>query len=143
MNDSLFASLFMKLEIDRQPNYAVLRIREPYLNFTVGPELRSVIQQITGEGVTNLVLDMTEVSSADSSGLSAFVAANRICRDQGGILILIHICLQVEKIIGLARLEDVLQTAADLAGARATIEKHHSENRDPAAAERMQRYQYP
>ncbi|MCR9142584.1 MAG: STAS domain-containing protein [bacterium] len=133
----------MKLEIDRQPNYAILRIREPYLNFTVGPELRSVIQQITGEGLTNLILDMREVSSADSSGLSAFVAANRICRDQGGALVLVGINTQIEKIISLARLEDVLQTASNLDDALSDLERQSEEQPNPAATERAERFQFP
>lgn len=133
----------MKLEIDRQPNYAILRIREPYLNFTVGPELRSVIAQITGDGLTNLILDMSDVSSADSSGLSAFVAANRICRDQGGLMILIQISNQIEKIIGLARLEDVLRTEATLESALHAMNNHGAESRDPTALERMERFRFP
>ncbi len=142
----------MKLEIDRQAEHAVLRIREPYLNFTVGPSLRATIQEITGEGLCNLVLDMSDVNSTDSSGLSAFVAANRICRDKGGALILIHISDQIEKIIGLARLEDVLQTEDNLDDALQSIQHRRDEKPDQTNssgsmyggdAQRMQRFHFP
>lgn len=118
----------MEFIIDRQTEYAVLRICEPYLNFTAGPELSSIIQEITADGYKYLILDLSDVSFADSSGLSAFLAANRICRDQGGLLILMHTSRQIEKIMNLARLEDILQTVPDLPDALECIQSHKTQN---------------
>ena len=118
----------MNVEVERHPEYAILRIREPYLNFTVGPELRSLIQEITSEGMYSLILDMADVNSTDSSGLSAFVAANRICQENGGLMLLLNAGKQIERLIDLARLADVLRTETDLETAKARILKHRAAN---------------
>ena len=104
----------MKHEIEQLEQHTLLRIQEPHLDFSAGPALRKIVQKLTNSGHNRLVLDLSDVSSADSSGLSAFVAAHSICQSFDGYLILTGICSQIEKIIGLARLEGLLLTAASV-----------------------------
>lgn len=104
----------MKHEIEQLEQHTLLRIQEPHLDFSAGPALRKLVQQLTRSGHNRLILDLSGVGSADSSGLSAFVAAHGICQSFDGFLILTGICSQIEKIIGLARLEALLLTAASV-----------------------------
>ncbi len=98
----------MLTEVLKKDDYAILLIQEDQLNFTAGPGLRQSIAGLTEDGFANLILDLGEVRHADSSGLSGIVAADRICKNMGGQLVLARVNRQVQKIIALSRLDSVL-----------------------------------
>lgn len=56
------------------------------IDMTVAPTLRTTLERLVADGHVDLVLDLSELLFIDSSGLSAFIAANRAaCAGGGGL----------------------------------------------------------
>ena len=59
-------------------------------------------------GVTKLILDMSEVETCDSSGLSAILVANRILNTNGGAMRIAAPSEKVYSLIKITQLDRVL-----------------------------------
>jgi len=98
----------MKLELDKQEKYTILKLDEANLNSLVAPDLKSEFIFLRNEGVKNLIFDMSEVKYVDSSGLSSILTANRLWKDHGSFILSGPLAEPVKKLIGISRLETIL-----------------------------------
>ena len=98
----------MKYSIDKKENYAVLELQEENLNSTVAPNLKSELVILSNEGISNLILDLTQVKYGDSSGLSAILTANRLWKSPGTFVLTGIEHAPVRKLIEISRLDSVL-----------------------------------
>jgi anti-anti-sigma factor len=80
-------------------------------------ELKSELLVLNKNGVNNMVIDMSETRYCDSSGLSAILSANRLCRDTNGRFALCGLNENVVKLIQIAQLDRVLTITNDQASA--------------------------
>ncbi len=78
------------------------------LDSTNAPELKSVFTFINKNGVNKIVFDLSHTKYCDSSGLSAILVANRLCKDTNGEFILTGLQSSVRKMIEIAQLDKVL-----------------------------------
>jgi anti-sigma B factor antagonist len=58
------------------------------VDITGSAKLSGVVRDLVEEGATSLVLDMSEVTFLDSTGLSALISGRNRCRAKGGDLTL-------------------------------------------------------
>ena len=77
----------MKYTLDRQEKYNIIKIEEEKLDSTVSPQLKSEFVTIQGQGISNMILDLSGVKYIDSSGLSALLVGNRLFTENDGRLI--------------------------------------------------------
>lgn len=70
-----------------------------------------------------MVIDMSETRYCDSSGLSAILSANRLCRDTNGQFALCGLNDNVMKLIQIAQLDRVLTITIDQASAMEALRK--------------------
>ncbi|MDB5263983.1 MAG: anti-anti-sigma factor [Adhaeribacter sp.] len=98
----------MKYTIDKKENYTIITIDEKKLDTTIAPDLKSEFVKLNAEGISNLILDLSNVKYTDSSGLSAILIANRLCNSANGLLILAGLQDHVMKLITISKLESVL-----------------------------------
>ena len=76
----------------------------------------------------NIIIDLEDTRYCDSSGLTAILVANRLCKNAGGSFILCSLQRSVSKLISISQLDTILsitptlQEAVDLV-AMETIEK--------------------
>jgi anti-sigma B factor antagonist len=98
----------MKYTIDKQEKYAMLRLHEEKLDSGVAPNLKSELITLHAEGVSNIILDLSEVKYTDSSGLSALLVGNRIVQEDGGIFVLTALSDHTMKLIKISQLDSVL-----------------------------------
>lgn len=98
----------MKYWIDKQDQYVVFQLQEERLDTAIAPLLKSQFVTMNAEGVRNFILDLGHVGYADSSGLSALLVANRLCKESKGILVLTRLQPAVEKLIQISQLQNVL-----------------------------------
>jgi anti-sigma B factor antagonist len=98
----------MKFTTDKQEKYTVLALHEDNLNSLIAPDLKSEFVFLRNEGVHNLILDLSEVTYVDSSGLSAILTANRIWKGYGTFILTGIKSPSVEKLIKISRLESIL-----------------------------------
>jgi anti-sigma B factor antagonist len=98
----------MKFTIDKHEKYILLRLNESKLNSLITPQLKSELILINTEGQRNIVLDLSQVKFADSSGLSSLLVGHRLCKNATGTFILSGLNDAVARLITISQLDSVL-----------------------------------
>lgn len=98
----------MHFETEKTEHYTIVKVTADKLDSTVAPELKSEFLLINKEGVTNIILDLSNTRYCDSSGLSSVLVGNRLCKNGGGSMILTGLQPSVQKLITISQLEPVL-----------------------------------
>lgn len=73
--------------------------------------VRSTFHQIVRDGWTNVILDMSEVSFADSAALGILIGLQRRCNEVGGSCALVGVTADVSRLLQASQLESILRTA--------------------------------
>lgn len=102
---------------------AVVKTNVEKLNASNASELKAELVQINKNSVNNIVIDMSKTKYCDSSGLSAILVANRLCKDTNGKFVLCGLQSNVQKLIEIAQLDRVLNITTSELDAIAVIEK--------------------
>ena len=98
----------MKLTVDKQEKYALVKIEESKLTSLVAPELKAEFLVLYQAAFKNMIVDLTETQYCDSSGLSALLTGFRLCRDAGGSFVLTGLQDHVRKLISISQLDNML-----------------------------------
>lgn len=99
----------MKFEVIQKDKVIVIASKVEKLDALHAPELKSEIVMQNKEGHKNLIVDLSETRYIDSSGLSALLVGNRLCRDTNGTFVLCGLQDAVKKLIAISQLESVLK----------------------------------
>ncbi len=99
----------MNFEIEQRDKVTIVKSKVDKLDALLAPELKSELVLINKGGAKNIVLDLTDTRYCDSSGLSAVLVANRLCRDSNGSFVLCGLQPTVEKLITISQLDAVLK----------------------------------
>ncbi len=99
----------MKFAVEPKDKLVVISTNIEKLDALQAPELKSEIVLQNKAGVRNIVLDLTSTRYIDSSGLSAILVANRLCRDANGTCVITGLQEAVKKLIALSQLETILK----------------------------------
>ena len=105
----------MQFTIDRQDRYTLITIKTEKLDSNVAPALKSELVVLNSDGVRNIIIDMSEARYCDSSGLSAILVANRLCKNSNGSFILAVLQEPVKKLIAISQLDSILKITNSLA----------------------------
>jgi anti-anti-sigma factor len=76
---------------------------------------------VSGKGEKNIILNLKNCHYCDSSGLSAILVANRLCKNAGGTFVLCGLNEAVERLITISQLDTVLSITGSLADAEKMI----------------------
>ncbi|WDF53553.1 STAS domain-containing protein [Mucilaginibacter sp. KACC 22063] len=98
----------MKFALDKHEKYVVLKLNESKLNSLFTPQLKSELILINTEGQRNIVLDLSQVKFADSSGLSSLLVGHRLCKNSEGVFILCGLSESVSRLVTISQLDTVL-----------------------------------
>ncbi|MCH8331788.1 MAG: STAS domain-containing protein [Bacteroidetes bacterium] len=98
----------MNATVDKQEQYAVLTLNEPKLSSLLSPAMKSELVVLNNEGIKNIILDLSSVNFIDSSGLSAILVGNRMCKNAGGSFILTGLGDNVIKLLKISQLDNIL-----------------------------------
>lgn len=98
----------MNFSKEVRDKYTIITSKVEKLDSTNAPELKSELVMINKKSVNNIILDMTQSRYCDSSGLSAILIGNRLCKDSGGKFILTGLQPNVQKLIEISQLHNVL-----------------------------------
>lgn len=99
----------MNFVIDKRDKVTVVSTKIEKLDALQAPELKSELVLLSKDGIKNIVLDLSETRYCDSSGLSAVLVANRLCRDSNGTFVLCGLQSSVEKLVHISQLDSVLK----------------------------------
>ena len=98
----------MNFSVDPQGQIVVVSTEVEKLDASNAPELKAHFLQLNRVGTNYIVLDMSKTKYCDSSGLSAVLIANRLCKDTNGKFALAGLQPSVLKLIEIAQLDKVL-----------------------------------
>ena len=98
----------MEFKIDKLDSYTLIEVMEEKLDTHIAPTLKSELVLVSGNGEKNIVLNLEKVRYCDSSGLSAILVANRLCKNANGTFILTGLNKAVERLITISQLDTVL-----------------------------------
>ena len=109
-------------EFLEKEKYTIVTSNVEKLDSTNAPELKSELVLINKNSVNNIVLDMSQSRYCDSSGLSAILIGNRLCKDSGGKFVLSGLQPNVVKLIEISQLTSVLNISDSLQSASSEID---------------------
>ncbi len=96
------------LNIEKNDVCTIVRVVKEKLDTNLAPVLKSEFVVMAGKGEINIILDLSATKYCDSSGLSAILIGNRLCRRNNGIFVLSGLQTAVERLIQISQLDTVL-----------------------------------
>ncbi|MFM7014698.1 MAG: STAS domain-containing protein [Bacteroidota bacterium] len=98
----------MQFTLDKNDKYVVVKLHEQKLNTLIAAELKSELLLINSQGFTNIIVDLSESMYCDSSGLSAILVGNRLCKNSNGVFVVTGLNDAVKKLVQISQLDQVL-----------------------------------
>jgi len=118
----------MEFNIEKFENYTMIQVLEEKLDTHIAPALKSELVLVSGQGEKNVVMDLSNCKYCDSSGLSAILVANRLCKNANGIFVLTGLNDAVERLITISQLDTVLNITPTIQDAAKLIETEIKSN---------------
>lgn len=114
----------MDYEIKRTKDIAVFKLNEKRLDHSISGMVKAEFTILLhAEDISKLVIDLSEVESCDSSGLSSLLLAYRILNTNGGFIRLASPSKSVMTLINISQLNRVLPVSDTVEKAIAELEK--------------------
>lgn len=104
----------MSFKIQKKEKFTLVKISVEKLDTTVAPSLKSELVILNSDGVQNIIIDLGATRYCDSSGLSAILVANRLCKNAGGTLVITGLQDPVKNLISISQLDSILNIADTL-----------------------------
>ena len=98
----------MEFKIEKQDNHTLIQVLEEKIDTHISPTLKLELVLVSGNGEKNIILDLSKCRYCDSSGLSAILVANRLCKNASGTFVLTGLNDAVERLITISQLDTVL-----------------------------------
>lgn len=107
----------MNFSSEDKGKYSVITSHVEKLDTNHAPELKSELVFQNKNGVANIIIDLSNTRYCDSSGLSAILVANRLCKSVEGQFILTGLQEPVQKLVSISQLDSVLTITPTLSEA--------------------------
>lgn len=111
----------MKFTIDKHEKYVIIQPHVAMLDGDSAPKIKAEFLLRNTGGQRNIILDLSQVKEADSSGLRTGLMAHRLCKAAGGVFVLACANQQIKSLISVCNLADVLTLAHNTADAEDLI----------------------
>lgn len=98
----------MNFEVDNNDKYTLITAKVDKLDSLNAPDLKSELVVLNKQGTRNLIINLEHTRYCDSSGLSAILVGNRLCKNSGGTFVVTGLQTSVKKLISISQLESVL-----------------------------------
>jgi anti-anti-sigma factor len=109
----------MSIEISKKEKFSVVKINSEKLDSLLAPSLKSELIVLNNNGIKNIIIDLSATRYCDSSGLSAILIGNRLCKGSEGAFVLASLQDPVKKVISISQLDSILNISKDMSEAEA------------------------
>jgi anti-anti-sigma factor len=116
----------MEFKIEKLDTHTLIQVMIDKLDTHIAPSLKSELVLIAGNGEKNIILDLNNCRYCDSSGLSAILVANRLCKNANGTFVLSGLQTAVERLITISQLDTVLNITTTIDEASKIINKEEA-----------------
>jgi anti-anti-sigma regulatory factor len=79
----------MNYSIEKNEQYALVRLAESDLNESVATDFETLSRGLFREGYSNIIVDMAPANSVDQAGVMVLRKINRQCTNEEGLLVLV------------------------------------------------------
>jgi anti-sigma B factor antagonist len=93
---------------EQQKGVTIIKVEDERLDSVIAPQLKSELLFLVKEGTRNVLIDLSEVNYADSSGLGAFLFGIRQLKSVYGQLKLLDANERIMSLVRIARLDGIL-----------------------------------
>jgi anti-anti-sigma factor len=107
----------MNFEVHHHEKHAQINSLVEKLDSMNAPDLKSELVILNKNGVRNIVVNLEKTRYCDSSGLSAILVGNRLCKNSGGTFVVTGLQATVKKLISISQLDTVLNITPTLSEA--------------------------
>lgn len=90
---------------EEQDGITIIKVEDERLDSLLSPHLKSELLVLSNEGAKHVVIDLSQVTYADSSGLGALLFGSRQLKSIDGQLRLLSANERIMSLIRIARLE--------------------------------------
>jgi anti-anti-sigma factor len=104
----------MNFNTAKNDKFTLIELKVDKLDNTISPLLKSQLVVLNAEGVKNIIINMQDTKYCDSSGLSAILVANRLCKNSGGVFVLSNIQEPIKKLIAISQLDSILNITSTI-----------------------------
>ncbi len=108
----------MKYRIDRENSLAIIHLEEERLDSNNAPEVKREFLVLCSDEIDVLIIDLSNITFCDSSGLSAILLAERQMREHDGGVIVVDPNGKVTTLIKIAKLDQIIPVFATIDEAR-------------------------
>jgi anti-sigma B factor antagonist len=98
----------MNFEVKPEEKYTLVTTKVEKLDSLNAPDLKSELVMINKKEVRNIIVNLDQTRYCDSSGLSAILVGNRLCKNSGGTFVVTGLQASVKKLISISQLDTVL-----------------------------------
>ena len=98
----------MNFTTTSKERHTVVRIDVEKLGGVISPELKALFVELNNNGVRNVLFDISNARYCDSSGLSAILVGNRLCKNSNGSFVICCVTDMVMKLFEISQLQTVL-----------------------------------
>lgn len=107
----------MSFLVEEFDKYTVITSNVEKLDASNASLLKDELSNLNKKGVNTLIINLSSTKYCDSSGLSAILVANRICKDTNGKFVLSGLQPNVLKLISISQLYKVLSITSTVSEA--------------------------
>jgi anti-sigma B factor antagonist len=107
----------MKFTVDNKEKYSLIKSGVEKLDSLQAPDLKSELVFLNKKGIKNIILDLSDTRYCDSSGLSAVLVGNRLCKSSNGSFVISGLQEPVKKLVSISQLDSVLNITSDVSKA--------------------------
>ncbi len=111
----------MNFSVDHEDGLAIFHLNENRLDSTNAADAKSEFLILCQSSIEVLILDLSEITFCDSSGLSAILLAERQLREREGGLIVVDVKGKIRSLFEIAKLTDIIPLVSTVEEARDLI----------------------
>jgi anti-anti-sigma factor len=104
----------MNFVVTEHKQYSIVKSNVEKLDASNASDLKDELIKLNKKGTNSIVIDLSATKYCDSSGLSAILVANRLCKDTNGKFALVGLQPNVTKMIAISQLDKVLSIVSSL-----------------------------
>lgn len=98
----------MNFTVEKRDKYTIIKVEAEKLGGLISPELKAKFVEVNGLGERNMILNMNNAKYCDSSGLSAILVGNRLCKNSNGSFVMCGLSDMVLKLVNISQLGSIL-----------------------------------
>jgi len=98
----------MNFTTTKHDRFTLVNIEIEKLGGVISPELKAHFVELNNQGEKNIILKMDSARYCDSSGLSAILVGNRLCKNSNGTFVICELTDMVMKLVNISQLNTVL-----------------------------------